>query len=250
MGVKIAQQDAFRFKKKEKISSRLELSNSGSLTAYSETCKEEVERTYIKCFISKDNATVPLTPYSFKLGINLENFSNKKQQISDSCEFKGVKCIKCKINILRDEIEPTEEFKKAIDEALDQETDEKKLDEINKLSETFGYFFPLDIEFGGIIRYQIDFNNNISNNTKKNSVELSIQDVCISSNFEGGSLTSKWYTNENYVVIGGDIHECKNINIDNIANQKDWLKSLKDYNKWGLINYSKIIQFMTYLMMN
>lgn len=153
MEVKIAQHDAFRFKPNDKISSGLKLSNSESLTAYSETCKEEVERTFMKCFISKANATVPLAPYSFKLVINLEKFCTKKQQVSDSCEFKGVKCMKCNINILRDEIEPAEEFKKAIYKALDQETDELKLDEINKLSEKFGYFFPLDIEFGGMIRY-------------------------------------------------------------------------------------------------
>ncbi|CAG8851919.1 13561_t:CDS:2, partial [Racocetra persica] len=39
---------------------------------------------------------------------------------------------------------------------FDQGTDELRLNEITKLSEKFGDFFPLVTEFGGIIQYQID----------------------------------------------------------------------------------------------
>ncbi|CAG8627944.1 24360_t:CDS:2 [Dentiscutata erythropus] len=241
MEVKIAQQDAFKFKTNRKISSRLELSNNECLTAYSETCKEEVERILVKHLISKANASVPLAPYSLKFGINFEKFDNKKQQASDSYEFKVAKCMKCSIIIMRDEIELTEEFKDAINNALDQEDEDLRLNELNKLSEKFGDFFPLETEFGGIIQYQVDSNSNTSASSKKNQVGSNIQDISLSYNSESNSSASKYRTNENYVIIGGDTHECKNINIENIENQKDWLQSLKDCDKWGLINYSKII---------
>ncbi|CAG8808452.1 22615_t:CDS:2, partial [Gigaspora rosea] len=104
MEVKIAQQDAFRFKPNCKISFRLELSHSECLNAFSETCKEEVECIFVKHLISKANAS------------------------------------KWSIIIMSDDIEPTEEFKDAIKNALDQETDELKLNEFNKLSEKFGDF--------------------------------------------------------------------------------------------------------------
>ncbi|CAG8593785.1 19948_t:CDS:2, partial [Gigaspora margarita] len=240
MEVKIAQQDAFKFKTNCNISSRLELSHSECLNAYSETCKEEVECIFVKHLISKVNASVLLAPYSFKFGVNFEKFCNKKQQASDSYEFRVAKCMKCSIIIMRDDIEPTEEFKDAINNALDQKTDELKLNELNKLSEKFGDFFPLETEFGGIIQYQIDSNSNISISSKKNQVGTDIQDISLSHNSERNSSASKYRTNENYVIIGGDTHECKNINIENIENQKDWLQSLRDCDKWGLINYLKI----------
>ncbi|CAG8437800.1 9684_t:CDS:2 [Scutellospora calospora] len=240
MEVKIAQQDAFKFKQNCKIFSELEVSNNKH-TLYSETCKEEIEQIFVRHLISKANASVPLAPYSFKFGVNFENFRNKKQQVSDSYEFKGVKCVKCNITIFRDQIEPTDEFKDAISKALEQETDELRLDEINKLSEKFGDFFPLETDFGGIIQFQTDYSSKTSINSKRRQFESNIQGSSLTYNSESNLSTSKYYTNKNYVIIGGDTHECKDINIEDIGNQKDWLKSLSDYNKWGLINYSKIV---------
>ncbi|CAG8543228.1 32950_t:CDS:2 [Racocetra persica] len=240
MEVKIAQQDAFEFKPRGKIP-RLKILNNARLNFYSETCEEEAEKIFAKHFISKANASVFLAPYSFKLGINFEKFYNKKQQASGSYEFTGVKCEKCSATILPDEIEPTKEFKDAVNKALDQETDELRLNEINKLSEKFGDFFPLETEFGGIIQYQMDSNNNISINSKKIQFGSDVQDSTLSYNSESNLSASKSCTNKDYVIIGGDEHECKNLNIENVGNQENWLKSLRDHDKWGLINYSKIV---------
>ncbi|CAG8833910.1 17961_t:CDS:1, partial [Racocetra persica] len=55
--VKTAQQNAFKFKTNCKISSRLELSNNECLTAYSETCRRELDCIFVKHLISKANAT-------------------------------------------------------------------------------------------------------------------------------------------------------------------------------------------------
>ncbi|RIB25964.1 hypothetical protein C2G38_367912 [Gigaspora rosea] len=139
MKVKIAQKDAFKLKLHHN-SSKLELSNNECLTAYLETCKEEVKRIFMNQFISKTNISVPLAPYLLKFGINFEKSCNKERQELDSYEFTGVKCTKCSITISPDDVEPTEEFKDAINMALNQENDDLRLHEINKLSEKFGYF--------------------------------------------------------------------------------------------------------------
>ncbi|KAF0561974.1 hypothetical protein F8M41_014566 [Gigaspora margarita] len=146
--------------------------------------------------------------------------------------FKIINNIEAQINVKEEEYIKVSKIFDQKDNCIHIHKDPTKSSLFQFINKHYLFMVPLDIEFGGMIQYQIDSNNHTLNNTKKNSIELSIQDVFIFSNSEGSSSTSKCNTYENYIIIGGNIHECKKINIDNIANQKDWLKLLKDYNNW------------------
>ncbi|CAG8459189.1 19099_t:CDS:2 [Cetraspora pellucida] len=134
MELKIAQQDAFKFKTNRKIS------QDSNIVL--------MENFYIpKNLFSTNNAS--------------DIFGIKKLFKKKNCEFDILE--KCKIIIKPYEIEPTEKFKDAIKEALDQKTDELVFNKINQLSEKFGDFLLLETKFGIIV----DSNSNTSTNSEK-----------------------------------------------------------------------------------
>ncbi|CAG8540167.1 13547_t:CDS:2 [Cetraspora pellucida] len=124
MEFKIAQQDAFKFKTNRKISQDSNIALMNSRTTQTAKSVGEVGCILTKNLFSTNNA-------SDIFGINFE------ENQASNYEFDILGIEKCSIIIRPDEIEPTEKFKDAIKEALDQKTDELIFNKINQLSEIF-----------------------------------------------------------------------------------------------------------------
>ncbi|CAG8546822.1 18492_t:CDS:2 [Racocetra persica] len=217
--VKRARKAAFMFK--NDITAKIDM-NNGGLSEESVTYTEEIERVFAKNYIKNVNADIslPWAVTSIKVGMNAESSSENYKAIAKSYKFGGLKWAKCSIQIFREEVEPTGEFIKAIERAL---TSEDKLDSIKQLSQEFGFFLPLYIEFGGRIQYEIETHTEIHTDSKKKKFAATPENVICKS----------------YAVIGGD--ETIRPDVENRVSLEKWTKSLGHFNKWKPISYSDII---------
>ncbi|CAG8644705.1 9501_t:CDS:2 [Dentiscutata heterogama] len=101
------------------------------------------------------------------------------------------------IRLSRKDLEVTNEYVKAITDALDEgQSDANKKDALNKVGEEFGFFWAQEIKLGG----------------KSQSARLA-------------SSTS---TNK-YKAVGGDITKCND--------EGEWLESLSSYESWVIIGH-------------
>ncbi|RIB22946.1 hypothetical protein C2G38_2033157 [Gigaspora rosea] len=131
-----AQNQAFKFKNPNKVVAMVNIDNADLKDLIDEEIEymEKNDETFLKNYNLKINANIPL-PYvlpSQKFGIKIENSSEKQKQTAKlykSYKYRGIYSAKCSINILH-EIEPIKEFIIAVEDALSQNTDKKKI-EIN-----------------------------------------------------------------------------------------------------------------------
>ncbi|KAF0418307.1 hsp70 family protein [Gigaspora margarita] len=235
-----AQKPVFQFKNPNKIGAKVVDMNNGELNDDELEYMEENKKTFAKNYDLKINANVPLpwTFISLKFGINIESSCERTQQTARTYKYRGIYSTKCSIRIL-DEIEPTEEFIKAVKCALKHETDEKKLESIKELLPEFGLFYPMYIEFGGRIQQKINLQRVTASDSEKNKIGVNVQDFAPSLNYEKSELKSKNYVKNNYEVIGGD--GTKNPEMNDREGQQKWLETLRNCDSWKPINYSKIV---------
>ncbi|CAG8663276.1 12061_t:CDS:2, partial [Cetraspora pellucida] len=205
-------------------------------------CKERIEQMFARSFIINGNVSVPL-PWaltSLDLGSHIKNSKEEKLDIEESYEYTYVNAAKCSISISHNDIEPTSEFIDAIDSALKQNTDEEKLKEIKKISQEFGFIFPMYIEFGGKIQSRIESHSKRFSDFKEKTVGGGIQNTSLTYNSKKGTSSSKFYANDSFRVVGGDETIVSDDN-NGSESQKKWLKTLDHCDKWQPINYSEII---------
>ncbi|CAG8446166.1 28260_t:CDS:2 [Dentiscutata erythropus] len=146
-------------------------------------------------------------------------------------------------------ISPTEEFIKAVENALIMSTDSKKLEKLREISKKYGQFYARRLVFGGAIVKEKKYtsNSNESSKTKtidsKNKISLSALSVAkadvnlnISRSTEKKAKVFNYYSTVRTRVVGGITEEYDNQD-DSI---KPWLKSLKDHATWDVIEYDEI----------
>ncbi|CAG8435897.1 10777_t:CDS:2 [Scutellospora calospora] len=235
--IKRAKNKAFKFK--NKIVAKIDMNNPYLKDDRIEYA-EEIDQMFIKNPYMKINATIPL-PWplpSLKFGINIESSSEKWRQTTGSYRYEVFDCAKCSMNIPRNEIEPTEEFKDAIKKVLEQQTYEERLNAIKALSQEFGFFFPMFTEFGGRIQCRVELNSETSANSKKENFEVNLQDFSSSYNSKKGSSTSICNVISSCKIIGGDETDP---DIRDRKSRQKWTETLRTCDKWRPINYSEII---------
>ncbi|CAG8725432.1 17020_t:CDS:2, partial [Racocetra fulgida] len=191
--------------------------------------EEEIEHKFAKNPALKVEATIPL-PWAFtslNFGFNIETLSEKKQQAAKSCKYKFINSVKCSIRIMRDEIEPTKEFIEAIENALNKQTDEEKLNAIEALWQEFGCFC------------KINSNSETYTEFDKTQFSSSLQGSSLSYKSEKDSSIFVNKSYNYYMVIGGD--DSLRPDINDSRSQEKWFETLYNCDKWKPINYSEVI---------
>ncbi|CAG8478005.1 2655_t:CDS:2 [Racocetra persica] len=174
---------------------------------------EEIERNFVKksCFKNRSNCSITI----------------------------AAPTVKDRISISNDDIEPTNDLIDAIEKALNQSTDEGKLNAIEELWKDFGFFFPKCIEFGGRIQQKISFNNETVTDSKKKKFSVGLQDSNLSIDSEKTSSKFMDKNRSSRRVFGGDVSIDPDFN--DSESQRKWLEMLRCSDKWQPISYSEVV---------
>ncbi|CAG8528989.1 17765_t:CDS:2 [Racocetra fulgida] len=209
-------------------------------------CNHKLEAFCERNLISGGSVSAKSLWLSISFGLSQEC---SKQMLSNREEFTKYSHQKWKkaIVILQKScISLTENFIKAVKDALAMSTDNKKLKSLREISKKYGQFYARSFAFGGAIVKEKTYTNE-SSKTKKtdlnSKIGLSAQDVAEANvNLNIARRTNnnrKAFNSESIVkirVVGGIIE--KYDSQDNSI--KPWSDSLEDHTTWDIIDYDEI----------
>ncbi|GBB84957.1 hypothetical protein RclHR1_11540007 [Rhizophagus clarus] len=144
------------------------------------------------------------------------------------------------ITLTMDKIEPTDEFEKAVDEVIHSNSSfEEKRKSLDIIKEEYGSYWYQTIYMGG----KLDFHDTKSKTSEitdsstqavEIKLELSVQPFNASCASTNNINDSKRQEEKNelihFTAIGGTYY----------GNHQEWIKSLEDYTKWGVIKRDNV----------
>jgi hypothetical protein len=181
-----------------------------------------------------------------KLGISFEKSKNKnvKGEVNSTCEFIEHNKISLEFS---EYLEPTEEFKKEVEEAIKSKNPKR----FKKITEKFGQFIPTKVILGG--RAFVEGSKNSKEYSKEyaNKTAMSLSAGTSNNKAENSTLYSKINTNssehEVFKVLGGESNYAKKFEeFDGEA----WAQSLNDFRYWDCIKYKNPISIFQLLPNN
>ncbi|GBC02705.1 hypothetical protein RclHR1_04770003 [Rhizophagus clarus] len=169
-----------------------------------------------------------------KLGLSREVVQKKTFRDGTKLVYNYTEVGKATLKLSRDNLEPTEDFIKAVKVAI-------KSKDIKKITKNYGLFIPTEIIMGG------RFYTNETIITSENSTENNQNtDINVGVNVDGLSLICQQkaavgITNDNSIfrrvnntiILGG---KC-----DGVFDEDAWTGSLKDYQNWDCIEFNNPI---------
>ncbi|GES72687.1 hypothetical protein GLOIN_2v1815663 [Rhizophagus clarus] len=175
-----------------------------------------------------------------KLGLSREVVRKKTFRDGTKLVYNYTEVGKATLKLSRDNLEPTEDFIKAINEAIESK-------DIKKVTENYGLFIPTEIIMGG------RFYTNETIITSENSTENNQNtDINVGVNVDGLSLICQQkaavgITNDNSIfrrvnntiILGG---KC-----DGNFDEGSWTESLKDYQNWDCIEFNNPISIFRFI---
>ncbi|GBB86953.1 hypothetical protein RclHR1_01340020 [Rhizophagus clarus] len=185
-------------------------------------------------FINDDDINIGIMDY-VKVGFSYSQNENFTEEVKST--YKYIEFGKVLLKFDEHLLEPTEEFIKAVNNAI---VSENPGDEFKKIIEEYGQFIPTEVILGGRVYFE-DTNKSSENFTSK---DVSVNINKIRGNYTNTKKVSKFY-NFNYVkLLGGKHPDGKDF--DENA-EKDWIESLKDSQNWDCIEFRKPIGIFQFL---
>ncbi|CAG8561547.1 10604_t:CDS:2, partial [Dentiscutata heterogama] len=208
-------------------------------------CKHNLEAFCKRNLILGGNVLASSLWLSTPLGLSHEVSKQMLSHLEKYTKCSHQKWEKALIVLQESCISPTEEFIKAVENALAMGTDNKKLKKLREISKKYGQFYARRFVFGGAIVKIYTSNSNESSKTKtidsKNKIGLSAQSVAnadVNLNiFRRTEKKTKVFNYHSNIRTVGGITEKYNNKDDSI---KPWLDSLKDHTTWDVIEYDEI----------
>ncbi|CAI2178945.1 13046_t:CDS:2 [Funneliformis geosporum] len=178
-------------------------------------CTTSHEELCLKNLIGGVKAALPWSPLSAGLSSGFSLSHERKNQTTHhketSTDYNVDICVKLRGMINKNEISPTEEFKKDVDEALNSKD---PFIELQKLTEQYGEYIILKVKLGG--KGLKIINKKLSETAQQKSNKFSF----------GFNVDSKF-------AFGGDKIKYEN-------DVQGWKDSLVDFTKWEIIEYEEI----------
>jgi hypothetical protein len=229
-GIKRANKKAFTMK-------NCELTYIGGKGYKKDQLEFESKEDWIKktnLFINVDDNTINnFVKYGLSVGISQnENFNEEVKSV-----YKYTELEKVLLNF-REHLEPTEDFVKAVKDAISSESPREEFKEI---IEEYGQFIPTKVILGGRVYFK-DVKKSLENSIDK-SKEVSMS-TKIGGNYSYTKRNSKFYSFNRVKLLGGRHPEDNEF--DENA-EKDWIESLKDYQNWECIEFNNPISIFQLL---
>ncbi|CAG8581002.1 24497_t:CDS:2 [Racocetra persica] len=213
-------------------------------------CKNEFSDLCDRNFITFGNVKTSILPWvSVFFGVDYRSSLSKLKNHKKAIKYSYAKLRKAYINISKDNISVTPEFNKEVKKALKEETQDKKVENLKKIAEKYGYFYASSVYFGGVIVERLENIN--QSNEYESSKELDITansklkyadvnaDVALKR--KKGNKKVIDITNYHRIVKGGDESKFKP------KDRPEWIDSIKDSEEWKIIEYHKIFSIFSLL---
>ncbi|KAF0492914.1 hsp70 family protein [Gigaspora margarita] len=205
-------------------------------------CKNEFHELCKRNFIIFGNVTTILPWVSVFFGINRNVSLDKLRKYETATEYKCTKMRRVSINVSKNRISVTKEFKGDVENALKENDQDIRVSKLKDIAERYGYFYADTIYFGGVIVEKIEQTNHLdeSVNTKTHNLAAGINsklanaglDVTLESVQNTRMETDN--TKSHLTIKGGDESKFKP------DDYQDWINSLKDPETWDIIEYHGI----------
>ncbi|RGB27234.1 hypothetical protein C1646_769370 [Rhizophagus diaphanus] len=170
--------------------------------------------------------------YGLSVGITYFQNETFNEVVNSVYEYTELEKARLKFNL-----KPTEEFIKAVNDAIISENPSEEFMEIIK---EYGQFIPTKVILGGRV-YLKDIKESSENSTSK---EISGNINKIGVNYSNTKRNSKFYRFNHVKLLGGKHPDGKDF--DENA-EKDWIESLNDYQNWECIEYRNPISIFQLL---
>ncbi|GET62543.1 uncharacterized protein OCT59_019036 [Rhizophagus irregularis] len=181
-------------------------------------------------FVNTDNINVnSFVKYGLSVGISYfqnETFNEVVKSVYEYTEFE-----KASLNF---NLKPTEEFIKAVNDAIKSENSSEEFKEIIK---EYGQFIPTKVILGG--RVYFENVRKVSGNSKSKTATANIK--IADGNYSNTKKISKFYDFNHLKLLGGKHPDGENFD------EKNWIESLKDYQNWECIEYRNPISIFQFL---
>ncbi|CAB5383625.1 unnamed protein product [Rhizophagus irregularis] len=186
-------------------------------------------------FVNTDDINVnSFVKYGLSVGISYSQNVTFNEEVKSV--YKYTELEKALLNFYG-YLKPTEEFIKAVNDAIISENPREEFKEIIK---EYGQFIPTKVIFGGRVYFK-DVKKSSENSTSK-VVSVNINKIGV--NYSNKKRNSKFYRFNHIKLLGGKHPDGKDF--DENA-EKDWIESLNDYQNWECIEYRNPISIFQFL---
>ncbi|CAG8564024.1 11079_t:CDS:2 [Dentiscutata heterogama] len=209
-------------------------------------CKNEFHELCERNFITFINATFTLPWVSAFFGVNREVSLKKLENYEDVTEYSYIKMRRVSVNISKNVISVNKEFSDDVEKALEEKTQDKRVESLKKIAEKYGYFYANSVYFGGVIVKKKEKTKYSNEHSKAKKLEITaktspqkIIEACTGSN---SKICQNIKTVTDNSISGGTIKggDLAKFSFDKFVDCHDWINSLKDPETWGIIEYHHI----------
>ncbi|KAF0468082.1 hsp70 family protein [Gigaspora margarita] len=205
-------------------------------------CKNEFYDLCERNFITFGNATSILPWVSVFFGINYKDSLKKLEDYKETIKYSYLKLRRANVNILKDNVSVSKEFTDEVEKALKETTEDKKVENLKKIAEKYGYFYASTVYFGGVIVQKIEdikYSNELIESEELDTtanIGPKNAETSVGATMKIGKNTKTVIDNtkSSYIMKGGDISQFK------FNDRSEWINSLKDSEKWDIIEHYNI----------
>ncbi|CAG8502808.1 3711_t:CDS:2, partial [Dentiscutata heterogama] len=200
-------------------------------------CESEFEILCKSNFILDEKVSGKLPWLSIFLGMPRKDSKEKLKHFQRPIKYSCTKFQKAVIDFSKSCFTPRDEFLQEIDNALNEETNDRKIMKLREISATYGHFYAQRIYFGGAIIQTIKSESS----SEDLEAETNVQNIRTEANLNitHGARDQTKSNNKSMDsktrIIGGDptkYYECGIVS---------WQESLKDdFFNWEIIGYDNI----------
>ncbi|CAG8576891.1 2196_t:CDS:2 [Racocetra fulgida] len=191
-------------------------------------CESEFQELRKKNFITFGKVGFVLPFISISFGLNQILSREKPNSYETNTKYSYIQVKRAKIDIDKNDIDITDEFKNDIREALEKGTRNKKVAKLKEIADKYGHFYARSMSFGGVAIQKIESFKHSGCQALSGKASLGTK-----SNTENCFNSSKSKSSSTCEIKGGNKDEYQH-------NRINWINSLNDSNTWDIIEHNNV----------
>ncbi|KAF0534279.1 hsp70 family protein [Gigaspora margarita] len=213
-------------------------------------CKNEFGDLCERNFITFGNVKASILPWvSVFFGIDYKSSLKKLKKYKETKNYSYVKMRKAYINILKDNISATTEFSEEVKKALNEETQSKKVENLQKIAEKYGYFYASSVYFGGVIIEKLEDIKHSNKYERSKELDITVNNMLKYAESNTGISLKRTKGNEKVIDTTNFNRTVKGGNKSKFRpeDRHEWIDSIKNSEDWEIIEYHEIYSIFSLL---
>ncbi|CAG8620084.1 37920_t:CDS:2, partial [Gigaspora margarita] len=173
-----------------------------------------------------------------------------KNEFSDLCERNFITFGNVKASILPwDNISATTEFSEEVKKALNEETQSKKVENLQKIAEKYGYFYASSVYFGGVIIEKLEDIKHSNKYEMSKELDITVNNMLKYADANAGISLKRTKGNEKVIDTTNFNRTVKGGNKSKFRpeDRREWIDSIKNSEDWEIIEYHEIYSIFSLL---